>query len=129
MASQPQHIDPMLPQQSVQPKNKEAYTGAPLCPLEHRAKSSDSCGDSDKFYAVFASVVVMVDHNPGRDDRVLLGRRFCWSGLEVIGDYPGPTRRMPMHSDVTTASRDTSGVVGPARQTSNRARCAVSSTG
>jgi hypothetical protein len=119
----------MLPQQTVQPRNKVAYTAAPLCPPERGDKSSDPCGDGDKFYAVFTSVVVMADHDPGRDDGVLLGQRFCWSGLEVIGNYPKTTRRIPMHRDITTAGRDASGNVGPARQTSDQARCAVSSTG
>jgi hypothetical protein len=68
----------------VQPKNKEACTAAPLHPPEHGAKSSDPCGDGNVFYAVFASIVIMADHNPGGDDGGLLGRRFCWSGLEVI---------------------------------------------
>ncbi len=117
MTSWSQRIVPMLPQQTVQPKNKEACTAAPLCPLEHGAKSSDQCVYGDKFYAVFASVMVMADHDPGRDDRGLLGWRFCWLGLEVIGDYPKPTRRMPMPRDITTAGGDASGNVGPAGQT------------
>ncbi len=86
MTSRSQRIVSILPQQTVQPKNKEACTVAPLSPPEHGAKSSNPCGDGNKFYAVFASVVVMADHNPGRDDGVLLGRRFCWLGLEVIGN-------------------------------------------
>ncbi len=77
LTSRSQHLLPMLPEQSVQPKNKKAYTAPPLRPSEHGAKSSDPCSDGKEFYAVFASVVVMTDHDPRRDDGVLLGRRFC----------------------------------------------------
>ncbi len=129
MTSQSQRIVPMLPQQTVQPKNKEACTVAPLHPLEHWAKSSNPCGNCNKFYVVFTSIMVMADHDLGRDDGVLLGQRFCWSGLEVIGDYPKPTRCTLMCRNITTAGRDASGNVGPAGQTSNQARCAISSTG
>ncbi len=62
MASWSQRIVLMLPQQSVKPKNKEAYTAAPLHLPERKAKSSDPCGDGNKFYAVFASVVAKVSH-------------------------------------------------------------------
>jgi hypothetical protein len=75
-----------------------------------------------------ASVMVIADHNPGRDDGGILGWRFCRS-LEVIGDYPEPTRRMLMRRDISTAGGDASGNVGPAGQTSDQARCTVSSTG
>ncbi len=102
LTSWSQHILSMLPQQSVQPKNKVAYTAAPLLPLECGAKSSDPCGDGDKFYAIFASIMVMADHDPGREDGVLLGQRFCWSGgLEVIGNYPEPTQNTPMRRNIT----------------------------
>jgi hypothetical protein len=114
ITSRSQRIVLILPQQTVQPKNKEACTASPLHPLQHRANSSDPCGDGNKFYALFASVVVMADHDPGRDDGVLLGWKFCWSGLEVIGDYPKLTRRTLMCHDITTAGRDASGNVGPA---------------
>jgi hypothetical protein len=129
MTSRSQRIVPMLPQQTVQPKNKEACTAAPLHPLECGAKSSDPCIYGNKFYAVFTSVVVMADHEPERDVGGLLGRRCCWSGLEVIGDYPKQTQRTLMHCDITTAGGDASGNVGPAGQTSDQARCTVSSTG
>ena len=125
MTSWSQRIVPMLPQQTVQPRNKVAYTAAPLCPPERGDKSSDPCGDGDKFYAVFTSIVVMTDHDTGRNDRVFLGQRFCWSGLEVIGNYPGPTRRTPMRRNITTASGGVFGNVGPAGRTSNQARCAI----
>jgi hypothetical protein len=58
----------MLPQQSVQPKNKEAYTVAPLHPPKHVVKSSNPCGYGNKFYAVFASVVAKAGHVFKRDD-------------------------------------------------------------
>jgi hypothetical protein len=120
MTSQSQRIVPMLPHQTVQPKNKEACTAAPLGPPEGGAESSNPCSDGNKVCAVFASIVVMADHDPGRNDGVLLGRRFCWSGLEVIGDYPKPSRRTPMRRNITTADGDASGNVGLAGQTSDQ---------
>ena len=122
-------IVPMLPQQSVQPKTKESYTGAPLRPPERGAKSSNPCGDGDEFFTMFASIMVMADHDPGRDDGGPMGRRFFWAGWEVVGNPPGPSRRTPMRRDTATVGRGVSGAVGPAGQTSNQARCAVSSTG
>jgi hypothetical protein len=64
MTSRSQHIVPMLPQQTVQPKNKEACTAAPLRPPVHGAKSSDPCVNGNKFYAVFSSVVAKAGHTP-----------------------------------------------------------------
>ncbi len=66
-----------------------------------------------------ASFVVTVDHNPGMDDGGHLDRRFCWSGLEVVGNDPKPARRTSMRRNTTTAGRDISGIVGPAGQTSD----------
>jgi hypothetical protein len=129
MTSRSQRIVPMLPQKTMQPKNKEACTAAPLHPPEHRAKSFDPCVYSNEFYAVFVAIVVMADHDSGRHDGGLLGWKICWSGLEVIGNYSEPTRRTLMHRNITTAGGDTSGDVGPAGQTSNQTRCAISSTG
>ncbi len=117
LTSRSQCIVSMLPQQTLQPKNKEACTAAPLRPPERGAKSSDPCSDGNKFYAVLASTVVMADHDPGMDDRVLLGWRLCWSVSEVISDYPEPTRHTLMRRDITTAGGDASGNVGPAGQT------------
>ena len=64
----------MLPQQSVQPKNKEAYTAAPHRNLEHGANAFDPGDAKDVCYAAPTSVVVITaDHSPGRDDRGPLG--------------------------------------------------------
>ena len=71
--------------------------------------------------------MVTADQDPGRDDGGPLGRRFCWSGWEVVGDHPEPTRRTPMRRDTATAGGGVSGAVGPAGQTRDQARCAVSS--
>jgi hypothetical protein len=64
MTSRSQRIVPMLPQQTAQPKNKEACTAAPLRPQESEAKFSDPCIYGDKFYAVFSSVVAKAGHAP-----------------------------------------------------------------
>ncbi len=129
MTSRSQRIVPMLPGQIVQPKNKVTCTAAPLQNREHRADAFDPGNDEDDCFVEPTSFVVTADHDPGRDDGGLLGRRFCRSGWEVVGDHPEPTRRTPMRCDTATAGGDVSGAVGPAGQTSNQARCAVSSTG
>jgi hypothetical protein len=128
MTSRSQCIVPMLLQQTVQPKNKEACTAAPLQNREHMADSFNPGDDEDGCFVKPASFVVTADHDPGRDDGGPLGQRFCWSGWEVVGDHPEPTRCTPMHRDTATAGRGVSGAVRPAGQTSNQARCAVSST-
>jgi hypothetical protein len=64
MTSQSQPIVPMLPQQTVQPKNKEACTAATLHPPERGAESSDLCIYGDKFYTLFSSVVAKAGHTP-----------------------------------------------------------------
>ncbi len=61
LTSWSQCIVPMLPQHTVQPKNKEACTAAPLCPPEHGAKSFNPCVDGDKFYATSAFIVARLD--------------------------------------------------------------------
>ncbi len=129
MTSRPQQKDLMLPSQSVLPRNKGAYTAAPLQNREHGADASDPGNDEDDCFVELASFVVTADHDPGKDDGRPLGRRFCWSGWEVVGDHPEPTRRTPMRRDTATAGGGISGIVGPAGRTSDRARCAVSSTG
>jgi hypothetical protein len=129
ITSRSQRIVPMLPQQTVQPKNKVAYTAPPLQNREHRAGSFDPGDNEDDCFVKPASFVVTADHDPGRDDRGPLGRRFCRSGWEVVGDHPEPTRRTPMRRDTATADGGISGTVGPAGRTIDRARCAVSSTG
>ncbi len=128
MTSWSQCIVPMLPQQAVQPKNKEACTAAPLQNREHGADSFDPGNDEDNCFVKPASFVLTADHNPRRDDRGHLGWRFCLSGWEVVGNHPEPTRHTPMRRDTATAGGGISGAVGLAGQTSNQARCAVSST-
>ncbi len=68
MTSQSQHIVPMPPQQSVQLKNKAAYTAAPLRNQEHGVDAFDTGNNKDVWYVVVASIVVTADHGPGRDD-------------------------------------------------------------
>jgi hypothetical protein len=119
----------MLPQQTVQPKNKEACTAAPRQNREHGANSFDPGDDEDNCFVEPASFVVMADHDPGRDDGGPLGRRFCWLGWEVVGNHPKLTRHTPMRRDTTTAGGGVSSALGPAGQTSNQARCTISSTG
>ncbi len=129
MISRSQRIVPMLPQQIVQPTNKEAYTAAPLQNREHGVNAFDPGNDKDDCFVEPASFVVTADHDPGRDDGGPLSQRFCWSGWEVVGNHPEPTRHMPMCRDTATAGGGVSGAVGPAGQTSDQARCPVSSTG
>jgi hypothetical protein len=49
--------------------------------------------------------MLMADHDPGRDDGGPLGRRFCWSGSEVFGDYPKLTRRTLMRQDTKNVGK------------------------
>jgi hypothetical protein len=102
---------------------------APLQNREHGADSFDPGDDEDNYFVKPASVVVTADHDPGRDDGGPLGRRVCWLGWEVVGNHPEPTWRTPMRRDTATAGGGVSGAVCPAGQTSDWARCAVSSTG
>jgi hypothetical protein len=129
MTSRSQRIVPMLPQQTVQPKNKVACTVAPLQNWEHGADAFNPGNNEVDCFVKLASFVVTADHDPGRDDGGPLGQRFCWSRWEVVGDHPEPTRRTPMRRDTATAGGGVSGAVGPAGQTSDQARCAGSSTG
>jgi hypothetical protein len=112
MTSRPQRIVPMLPQQNVQPKNKEACTAASLQNQEHGADSFDPGDDEDDCFIKPTSFVVMADHEPRKDDGGPLGRRFCRSGWEVVGNHPEPTRRTPMRHDTATAGGGVSGAVG-----------------
>jgi hypothetical protein len=98
-------------QQSVQPKNKVAYTAAPLQNREHGADAFDPGDDKVDCFIAPASFVVTADHDPGRDDGGPLGRRFCWSGLEVVGDNPEPTWRMPMRHDTKNVGGGASDIV------------------
>jgi hypothetical protein len=129
MTSWSQRIVLMLPQQTVQPKNKVACTAAPLQNQEHGANSFDPGDDEDNCFFEPASFVVTADHDPGRDDGGPLGRRYCWSGWEVVGNHPELTWHTPIRRDTATAGGGVSGAVGPAGQTSDQARCAISSTG
>jgi hypothetical protein len=54
-----------------------------------------------------------------------LGRRFCWSGLELVDNHPEPTRRMPMRHDTKNTGGGTSDVSQLAGQTGNAAICTV----
>jgi hypothetical protein len=114
MTSRSQRIVPMLPQQTVQPKNKEACTVAPLQNQEHGANAFDPGDNKDDCFVEPASFVVTADHDPGRDDGGPLGERFCRLGWEVVGNHPELTRRTPMRPDTATAGRGISGAVGPA---------------
>ncbi len=96
MTSRSQRIVPMLPQQTVQPKNKVACTAAPLQNWEHGADSFHPGDNEDDCFVEPASFVVTADHNPRRDDGGPLGQRFCWEGWEVVGDHPEPTWHTPM---------------------------------
>jgi hypothetical protein len=129
MTSLSQCIVPILPQQNVQPKNKVACTAGPLQNWEHGANAFDPGDNKDDCFVEPASFVVTADHDPGRDDGGPLGRRFCQSGWEAVGNHPELTWHKRMHCDTATAGGGVSGAVGPAGLTSDRARCAVSSTG
>ena len=114
MTSRSQRIVPMLPQQTVQPKNKVACTAAPLQNWEHGVNAFNPGNNEDNCFVEPASFVVTADHDPGRDDGGPLGRRFCWSGLEVVGNHPELTRHTSMHHDTTTAGGGVAGAEGPA---------------
>ncbi len=96
---------------------------------EHGTDAFDQDDDEDNCFVAPASFMVMADHNPRRDDRGPLGQRFCQLGLEVVGNYPKPTSCTPMCHDTNNVGGGTSDVVQLAGQTSNSARCAISSTG
>ena len=58
-----------MPQLSVLPNNKEAYTAAaPLQNLEHEANAFDPSDDEDDCVVAPASVMVPADHGHGRGD-------------------------------------------------------------
>jgi hypothetical protein len=127
LTSWSQRIVPMLPQQSVQPKNKEAYTAAPLHPPKHGEESSNPCIDGNKFYAVSASVVTRQNHIPEKGAGESWGQRRCWSGLKVVVNHSKPTRHTPMHQDTTSAGGGAADVGRLAGQISGPARSIVSS--
>jgi hypothetical protein len=106
-----------------------AYTAAPLQNREHGAGAFD-LGDNAVVCVVGPSfAVVAAGHDCGRDGLIPFGRRACRLGWEVVGDHPKPTWRTPMRRDTATAGGDVSGTVSTAGRTSDRARCAISSTG
>jgi hypothetical protein len=81
MTSWSQRIVLMLPQQAVQPKNKEACTAAPLQNREHGADAFDLGDDKDDCFVEPASFVVTAEHNPRRNDGGPLSQRFAgWGG-------------------------------------------------
>jgi hypothetical protein len=96
---------------------------------EHGADAFNPGNGKDDCFVAPASFVVTADHDPRRDDGGPLGWRFYWSGLEVVGNYPELTRRTPMRHDTKSVGGGASDVVQLAGQTSDSARCAVSSTG
>jgi hypothetical protein len=113
----------------VQPRRPLAYTSAPLQNREHGAGAFDLGGDADVCVVTSSSAVIAAGHGCGRDGLKPLGRRTFRSGWEVVGDHPEPTWRTPMLRDTTTAGGGASDGAGLAGQTSDSARCAVSSTG
>ncbi len=108
----------MLPQQTVQPKNKEACTAAPLQNWEHGADAFNPGDDEDNYFVEPASFVVTADRNPGRNDGGPLGQRFCRLGWEVVSNRLKPTQRTPMHHNTKNVGGGTSDVVQLAGQTS-----------
>ncbi len=105
-----------------------AYTAAPLQNREHGADSFNPGKDEGDYFVEPASIVVTANYDPGRDDGGALGRRDCRLGWEVISNHPKPTWRTPMRRNTVTAGGGVSGAVCPTGQTSDQARCAVSST-
>jgi hypothetical protein len=100
----------------------------PLQNREHGANAFDPSNNKDNCFVSTASIVVPTDQIPGRDDRGPLGWRCCWSRLEVVNNHPEPTLCTPMRRNTMPAGGGASDVAGLAGQTSNSARCAVSST-
>ena len=73
-----------MPQQSVLPKNKEAYTAAPLENLKHKADAFNPRDDEDRYVVVPASVVVPADHDHGRGDGGSLGSTSVGGGASGV---------------------------------------------
>jgi hypothetical protein len=88
MTSRSQRIVPMLPQQTVQPKNNEACTAAPLQNREHGVNSFDPGDKEEDCFVKPTSFVVTADHNPGRDDGGPLGQRFVGRGGKWLAIAP-----------------------------------------
>ena len=102
---------------------------APLQNREHGADAFDLGDDAVVCVVGPSSAVVAAGHGCGRDGVKPSGRRTFRSGWEVVGDHPEPIWRMPKRRDTATAGGGVSGAVSTAGRTSDRARCAVSSTG
>jgi hypothetical protein len=119
----------MLLQQTMQPKNKEAYTAAPLHPPECGTESSNPCVDGNEFYAVSASIVARLGHVPKKGAGEFWGWKSCCLGLEVVVDYPKPTWRTLMHRNTTNAGGGAADVGWLAGQTSKPARGIASGIG
>ena len=99
---------------------------APLHDVE-RGAGSVNPGNNDDIYIVLTSTTVsVVDYSHGRDVGEPPGWTGCWLGLGVGDEIPKPTWRMSKHLGTTSTDRGTSWLAG---QTSNLAKCAVSSTG
>ncbi len=129
LTSSSQRIVLMLPQQTVQPKKKEAYTVAPLHPLEHGTKSSNPCVDGNKFYTASASIVARLGHVLKKGAGEFWGRRRCWLRLEVVVDHPKPTQCMLMRRDTMNTGGGAADVGWLSSQTSKLARGIASSIG
>jgi hypothetical protein len=110
----------------VQPRRSGAYTKAPLHVVECGASSVDPSNSDGSCNALSFSAVVVVGHECGRDAGEPLRWTECWLGLAVGAKNPKPTRHRPNHHDTKSADGGASGLAG---QTSNLARCAISSTG
>ncbi len=117
LTSGPQGIVPMLPQLSVQPKNKEAYRAAPLRPLECGAESSDPCVKGNKLYTVSTSVVARLGHIPKKGAGEFWGWRRCCSGLNVVVVCPKPARHTPMRRNTANTGGSAADVERLAGQT------------
>jgi hypothetical protein len=88
-----------------------AYTVAPLKNWEHGADASNLGDAKDNCSVPPASFQVTADHDPVRDGGGPLGRRFCWSGSEMVGDYPELIRHTPMRHNTENVGGGTSGAV------------------
>ena len=92
---------------------------ATLHDVEHGAGSVYLGGSDGVYFVVISSaVVVVVDHGHGRD--------VSWLGLEMGVENPEPTWYMLKCHGTMSSDGGASWLAG---QTSNLARCAISSTG
>jgi hypothetical protein len=129
LTSRSQCIVPMLPQQTVQPKNKEAYTAPPLHPSERGTKSSNPCVDGNNFYTTSASIVARLGHILKKGAGEFWGRRRCRSRLEVVVDHPEPTWRVLIGRNTTNTGGGPADIGWFFGQISKLARGVASSIG